>query len=557
MSAYASKAIYDALTAKGFDRDRSVPGLLRYVGVLAIRGRKVAVAAEFPCLDFGILPRVVLLDRDGDLPGEVAHIEDGNRLCYAAPGSVVLDRYQPGGAALTVLDLAERTLTAILAGEAQADVQREFPQHWRGSKLHVALPMTAVAGKAMLFTVARGKWEPLTMLARDLRPLAPFPEVERQAARAGCRPAYILRAKVLDLPCGTKPPETFSDLLDWAAACERGLEHRLMLAVQGFYGHIPSVFIMAQNGCIGVDLRLPSILAKSIQRASGYARVVDTWRARIPVRRWSGTPMDPDFMLNRNLAGQPSLAGRNVVLVGCGTIGGFLAKFLAQSGAGHNGSLLLVDPDVFSPGNVGRHLLGPGAVGLPKAEACRNELKRMFPDSLFRSVPHSILSCLGVLDHADLVVDATGEEAVSVALNDTLIHRRPKGPTAAFSWLVGAGAAAQAFLVQPDAPGYACLKCLYLGAHETRRHWPAPMGASDEDIAPACGEAAFTPYGVAAPAIAAGLVMKLCLDWAKGTPEPRLRTIRLDASATTHVEDCSPVAEAGCPACGRGTADAP
>jgi molybdopterin/thiamine biosynthesis adenylyltransferase len=324
----------------------------------------------------------------------------------------------------------------------------------------------------------------------------------------------------------------------------------VLRAAQKSYKEIPSIFVVAENGCVGIDLCLPIILIKSIQRAAGHARFMDTWRKKILVKRWSGALMTGEFMLNRNLGGEPSLADQAIVLVGCGTIGSHLAKFLAQSGAGFNRDFILIDPDIYTPGNVGRHLLGPGSIGLPKADACRDELKRLFPHGRFRSVSDSVLSRLDTLEGATLVIDATGEEAVSIALNEILVKKGQDAPTAIFTWLAGAGAAAQAFLMSSDAAGSACLKCLHPDLHDARQYWPLKSVDCTDEVPPACGEAAFAPYGVAAPAIAAGLAIKLCMDWAKGQPEPRLRTIRVDLDKTIPIEDCNPKASQSCPACG-------
>ena len=145
-------------------------------------------------------------------------------------------------------------------------------------------------------------------------------------------------------------------------------------------------------------------------------------------------------------------------------------------------------------------------------------------------------------------MDATGEEAVSIALNQRLVDRRPSGPAAVHVWLVGNGAAAQCLFVDHKGEG-ACLKCFRPAGAATRPHWPLAPGTGLSEAPAACGEAAFIPYGVAAPAIAAGLALKVCLDWARGDAHPAMRTIRVDAAATVPVSDCSPRAAAGCAAC--------
>lgn len=65
-----------------------------------------------------------------------------------------------------------------------------------------------------------------------------------------------------------------------------------------------------------------------------------------------------------------------VAIVGCGALGGFIARGLAQAGVG---SLVLVDDDDLSPSNVGRHVLGMEWVTKKKAAALAFQIKREFP----------------------------------------------------------------------------------------------------------------------------------------------------------------------------------
>jgi hypothetical protein len=74
-----------------------------------------------------------------------------------------------------------------------------------------------------------------------------------------------------------------------------------------------------------------------------------------------------------------TLRGKRVAIVGCGALGGFLARALAQAGVG---SLLLIDLDELTPNNVGRHVLGIEAVGLSKSVALAKKLHADFPHAV-------------------------------------------------------------------------------------------------------------------------------------------------------------------------------
>jgi molybdopterin/thiamine biosynthesis adenylyltransferase len=209
-----------------------------------------------------------------------------------------------------------------------------------------------------------------------------------------------------------------------------------------------------------------------------------------------------------------------------------------------------VDNEILTAGNIGRHWLGPEHLERNKAEACQDELSGMYHNYDIRAESWGIMERIGLLSNADLVIDATGEEAVSFAVNEILMRARPQAPDAVYVWLAGNGAAAQAFLVSGKSNLGACRKCLHPVLGAAAHYDPVLSGVRVREQPAACGEAAFLPYGVAAPAIAAGLGARICLDWAKGNLQPMLRTLRIDSAVTIMVPDCDPTPSAECPCCG-------
>jgi molybdopterin/thiamine biosynthesis adenylyltransferase len=250
---------------------------------------------------------------------------------------------------------------------------------------------------------------------------------------------------------------------------------------------------------------------------------------------------------------QPTLSGKRITLVGCGTIGSHLAKMLAQSGAGYgrDGRLRLIDQQNLKPGNLGRHLLGLPDVGRPKAVAVRDLLVRQYPELDISPSFADVLKDLHALDYNDLVIDATGDEGVANAINAYLSERRrhaDSAPTSIFVWLFGNGAAAQALCVATSDD--ACYRCLRPDHGAPWRFSPLRSGYVPREVPAQCGEGPFFPYGVAAPVTAAALALQLALDWSKGDPSPRLRTQRLALNETQQVKDQNPSRSARCPACG-------
>ena len=520
-------------------------------GALSVDGTSVRLSLSFPCLRFTRLPVVRLTHRAEDLPKAVSHIERNDHLCYAAPGSLVLDMHRPGDNALTVLERVAQTLSEIADGAARADLVAEFPQHWLAeATVRLAFPPDAPEGMASLLVVDRLGALPLLVAAwkgREWQRYDGGAMGPLKGAEAG--EVWVGRTdRELHLGSRTSPPSNLADLVAWTREVDPALAIRLARSVgERFFAAPARILVLGPNGCVGGRLDPPDSWLQSAKRPEWWARMLGEHPARVALQRWRGARMDAAYARSRNLAGAPSLAGRNVALLGCGTIGSHLGRFLAQSGAGDGGRLLLVDPEALEAGNLGRHWLGGRHVGSSKARACAEELKMLSPGVRVEGLAVDAMGRLGRLAECDLIIDATGEEALSRALNAELIGCRPEAPDCLFVWLAGRGVAAQALFLPGRADGRGCLAC-----YRPHGHPPAVMrpGTDEGPVPAACGEAAFTPYGVAAPAIAAGLACRMALEWAGGGVSPSFRTLRVDLSATQAVPDADVPLRPGCPACG-------
>ena len=127
-------------------------------------------------------------------------------------------------------------------------------------------------------------------------------------------------------------------------------------------------------------------------------------------------PIDEASLLLRSGPDANLLRQRSAVIFGVGAIGGHAAVCIAASGIGR---LRVVDGDQILPGNVVRHVIGHQGVGVPKVHAVEVEIKDHAPWTevdtvLDRPVSPSRLNEL--VDDVDLVIDATGTEAISGSL---------------------------------------------------------------------------------------------------------------------------------------------
>jgi hypothetical protein len=195
-------------------------------------------------------------------------------------------------------------------------------------------------------------------------------------------------------------------------------------------------------------------------------------------------------------------------------------------------------------------LLGAPYLFRNKAEACSEYLREQLPHLDIGSIPDSIMNRPEVLGRHDLIVDATGEEALSIALNEHVVRRRPSFPAIMFAWIEGNGAAAVGFM--SDDPELACFKCLKVDLDGPKR-FRLVRDETEVEFGRnlACGDAHFIPFPVSRAATAAGLACDMALEWANDGPRHRWRSVTMDHRKAIQIKDGNPKRIERCPACGK------
>ncbi|HTK12292.1 MAG TPA: ThiF family adenylyltransferase [Xanthobacteraceae bacterium] len=212
------------------------------------------------------------------------------------------------------------------------------------------------------------------------------------------------------------------------------------------------------------------------------------------------------------------------------------------------GRLVLFDNQLLASSNLGRHLLGLPHLGRNKAEGCAEVIRTQLPFLDVEARPGDVLGRFKFLEEFDLVTDATGEEALSLALNDFAVKRGPKFPPVVYSWVVGDGAAVQTMLC--DSSDYACYKC---SKPELSKEPRVRVLRNSAEMSlrrmGACGDGLYSPFPVSVSMAAASLALDVILGWGNGKPGARLRTRAIDLERSFAVKDTTLAPSAVCPAC--------
>ncbi|RKH72577.1 ThiF family adenylyltransferase [Corallococcus aberystwythensis] len=421
------------------------------------------------------------------------HRLSDNALCFTSD-LTLLDRKDPEAIIEESLLRVRRMLHDLVTGNRGREFLREAVAYWEGisegdaldclitvreeprivSVLRTATEVRAVADDAETYSRSRlsNPHERLHVANALYLPLSPDGDavdfqVWELATPAGLR-AYARRL----------PDVIKAALASLVKRCETS-RHLLILGLER-----PG----QDRALLGLELT---------QLEQGHPLLTDSTNAKLkPIHlvRW-----DRSYLLPRGGA-EPDLQECNVLIAGCGSVGGHLAMALARAGVGH---LTLVDPDILAPENTYRHVCGMAWRRQPKVHALMAEILSHTPyidvEPVFESFEWYMKEHSERLCSYDLVIAALGIPALDLHLNEW-VWMDTKRPPVLFAWLEPYGLGGHTLLTHvAGQPGRqrGCLECLYSrpiegGPLENRAAFAAPGVNYGRDVL-GCG-ASYLPF---------------------------------------------------------------
>lgn len=545
------------LRARGFKPSGHRGGVRSFDGELSCTGGAIKVRIAIADWDFLTFPTIKVLDHLDVLPPLSPHVYPGGGLCYFAAGAYVLDRYDPAESIAQCLDQAKRVLERILHDPEYRhdDIQDEFLQHWSHGEssavLSVLIGTVAPATKSSNYsfiTIDGAPWAIISDSGEEVAALAAALEA-KPPTKTTC-PCWTFQTNMLPAVPATMPA-TIKELFAWLQAWDRGLYQKIQLVLERetqYLKYTLATFaVHTPLGWLGFGFELDPVHRLGAKNRPGlYKQFLHTRGGTRRIVRLAITEFGPDFVHSRNLTFR-DLKDKSIAVIGCGAIGSHVATGLIRLGAGvGKGRLDLVDPDNMHPENLGRHVLGYPALFKPKAAALAGELKRQFPLSNVQPRARNVRD-LSDLFKADLVIDATGEEAVSELINGMRLDRGTQTPVLHVR-IRGNGECVQTFWAQGQALG--CFRCLLQADHKNYREERYRV-LKDQPQRKQQGCTGFTPYAVSAPMAAAALCLEVVVDWLQtDSPSPRFRTSATANANVYAVKNQDVKRLPACPACG-------
>ncbi|AMC35274.1 ThiF family adenylyltransferase [Janthinobacterium sp. B9-8] len=308
----------------------------------------------------------------------------------------------------------------------------------------------------------------------------------------------------------------------------------------------------------GLMLRIPN--------AYGYALILiywgktpqsKSWRAvvHVPQRR------DHDYLVRRTGAAPLT---QHVVIVGLGSIGSRVAEHLVLAGIR---KLTLIDEDIFSADNLGRHILAQDSIGERKVDAVANQLRNRMPGVEINPIAKNVLISFAsnLPTDASAIVLATGNAALERSIvRDAFCKNWPQQIIS--TSVEAGGLGGHAIAMRSDTAG--CLDCLYIdpetqAATAEMRTSLIESGQIISRQLTGCG--AFTPYSsidaTRTALLASDLVLSGRIVYSRWAGDGELA--HREGIATSHTYRAlrdlripstlkpEEFAQAGCPCCGE------
>lgn len=240
------------------------------------------------------------------------------------------------------------------------------------------------------------------------------------------------------------------------------------------------------------------------------------------------TRRDKEYLLPR---GGSNLALRNkrVLLLGCGSVGGFIANELTRAGISQ---LTVLDKDVLTHENLFRHVLGKKHVHKNKVDGIKDDIEGRLPYVEVFPVPLSLEEAVESgktnVGDFDLIISALGNVTVELAFNK-YIHDADSPPVI-FTWLEPYGIGGHALLTRLNGSEKGCLKCLYQPENGACRAAFAEKGQFFAKNINGCRNV-FTPFGSLDAIKTAELATRLAIATLNGDVNTNLiRSWRGDAT---------------------------
>lgn len=183
-----------------------------------------------------------------------------------------------------------------------------------------------------------------------------------------------------------------------------------------------------------IGIRLPDLVEPKgkIQKHRSYAGVL-MFNSSQKITRYKVNDLSSNRLFTRGGEGVKTNKKNSAYLVGCGSLGGYLAKSLSDTG--YFSKFILHDNQALKSENIGRHLCGVDCIGTSKSLVVANRISSYNPTLNTQVYTHSFYQeLLGkenniLREEYDVLFIATGDENIEEEVIRLLEKKILKKPT--------------------------------------------------------------------------------------------------------------------------------
>ena len=437
----------------------------------------VAIPYTFP----DVLPKIYLPVELAESGRQIPHVDRNRFLCSYDEVTSKPNADDPGQIAIDVLNRAIGVFRDGVAGINEDDFNQELEAYWGLDSTLFALSLVGpdVSLHQVVIAQLQPPWRNFSyMFAATAEDVTDWLTAVGSSSKTEMRTVPFLHLKTLGQPplpstngdiyglLARYDPNNLSSLLNYLKKAERPCGVLFSAAVDsnnrmlGAWWHPQAVHQV--NRGPGRAKRHRGVVP-GFRSGSSTAASVELSMSNKQGRLTRATidRVDKARLFARTVGSSPISLEHRLNLVGCGSLGGFTAVSLVQTGAVDR--LRLIDPQPLDIENVQRHYCGMSYIGEPKVDATKRKLEAHFPHAdcepyqknvldIIRTTPTDLVpSSLTIVSVADIAV----ERRLNRLFNQTQLFG--DGPIC-FMWVEPMMFAGHAVLVQR---GSGCFECAF------------------------------------------------------------------------------------------------
>jgi len=513
-------------------------------GEITLKGQsvtlQVALDNHFP------LHKPLFFLKPYDALGFIPHVDNSGFICYAHDEGLIIDQTNVTG----IIDGAfERVLKTLYDGMIKVnhqDIQAEFEAYW--NKLENAVPFESnveLTNEVKYIKVAAFENYPWYFAGDSNSDIMNY--CYKYIGKTHIGTPKFLNAIYIPLREGTTiiPPYYGSF---WTTSQIRQLIYKNVTNSNKREIERIARYKVNPNSILLLFISIPlsngskSLIGVKYSNFSAKDHNKNKWRKEFPHPLYKNdcncrlAPLeisrhDKGYIMPRG-GGINKLNSKKVALIGCGSVGGYIAVELAKAGVQH---LTLIDQDSLMQENVYRHVLGVNSLkpesykdnktaketASPKTFELKREIEQKLPYSnveansdLVDKIENIVANGKIDFNKFDLVISAIGNPTIELYLNE-YFHRTQDMPPLLFTWLEAYGIGGHAVLTNNNHK-YGCLECLYTDPFDknTPLYNRASFAAEGQFFAKqisGCGSV-YMPYGSLDSVQTAIIATRLAVD---------------------------------------------